>query len=120
MREIRERRKEDLAVGDDAAALSENGGVEEDLLPNHGVVLVVGVIGITELPVGPELKLQELVPELPLMPHVIPEVELSAVFPRRHLFVGCKRYRGIVDFLRRETPYTGNGSGKRNSYRGLK
>lgn len=97
MRDIGGRRKEDLAVGDDAAALPEDGGVEEDLLADHGVVLVVGVVGIAELAVGPELELQELVPELPLVANVVPEVELSAVFPCRHLSVGCKRWRKTAD-----------------------
>ena len=85
MQEIREGRIEDLAVGDDAAALPEDGGVEKHLLADHGIVLVVGVVGITELAVGPELELQELVPELPLMPHVVPKVELSVVLSGRHL-----------------------------------
>ena len=85
MQEIREGRIEDLAVGDDAAALPEDGGVEKHLLADHGIVLVVGVVGITELAVGPELELQELVPELPLMPHVVPKVELSVVLSCRHL-----------------------------------
>ena len=109
MKEIRERRVEDLAVGDDAAALPEDSGVEEDLLADHGIVLVVGVVGITKLAIGPELELQELVPELSLMPHVIPEVELSIVFPGRHLSVGCKRWRRMAVFPWQRL-YTVNGT----------
>lgn len=62
-----------LALGDDAAALAEDGGGEPDLLADHDVVLVVGVVGVPQLPVGPELELQELVPELPLVAHVVPQ-----------------------------------------------
>lgn len=68
--------KGDLAFSDDAAALAEDGGGDEDLLAYHGVVLVVRVVGIAELAVGAELELQELVPKLPLVPHVVPQVEL--------------------------------------------
>lgn len=100
---MRKRRKEDLAVGDDAAALPKDGGVEEDLLADHGVVLVVGVVGVAELTVGPELELQELVTELTLVPHVVPEVELSIVFPGRHLSVVCERDRENPLIFLRET-----------------
>ena len=46
------------------------------LLPDHGVVLVVGVVGVAQLTVGPELELEELVSELALVADVIAEVEL--------------------------------------------
>ena len=72
--------EKDLAVRDDATALADGGGGEEDLLSDHGVVLVVGVVGVAELPIWPELELQELVPELPLVPYVVPQIELSIVF----------------------------------------
>lgn len=75
-----------LALGDDAAALAEDGGGEPDLLADHDVVLVVGVVGVPQLPVGPELELQELVPELPLVSHVVPYVELRILLlVLRHL-----------------------------------
>ena len=56
MAEIEERMK-DLAIGDDAPALAENGGGEEDLLTDHGVVLVIGIVGVAELAIWPELEL---------------------------------------------------------------
>ncbi|RWW82706.1 hypothetical protein BHE74_00008825 [Ensete ventricosum] len=48
---------------------------DEDLPADHGVVLVVGIIGVAEFAVGAELKLQELVPKVALVPHVVPQVE---------------------------------------------
>jgi hypothetical protein len=67
-----------LGLLDDPPGLAEDGGGDEDLLADHGVVLVVGVVGVAELAVGAELELEELVPELPLVPHVVPQVELAA------------------------------------------
>ena len=54
----------DLALGDDPTTLAKNSGGDIDLLANDGVVLVVGVVGVAELPVGSELELQELMAEL--------------------------------------------------------
>jgi hypothetical protein len=47
--------------------LLEDGGGDEDLLADHGVILVVGVVGIAKHAVGAELEFQELVPKLPLV-----------------------------------------------------
>ena len=79
-------KRENLALGDDAAAFLENGRDEEDLFADHGVVFVVGVVSISELPIRPELELQKLVPEFPFMPNVVTEVKLSAVLLGRHCF----------------------------------
>ena len=77
-----------IGLLDDPPGLAEDGGGDEDLLADHGVVLVVGVVGVAELAVGAELELEKLVPELPLVPHIVPKVELaaarSAAAARRH------------------------------------
>lgn len=73
-----------LGIGHDAAGLLEYGGGEVDLLANHSVVLVVGVVGVAELAVGSELEFQELVPEFPLVPHVVTQVELVFVVSFSH------------------------------------
>lgn len=67
----------DLAISDDATAFAKDGGGDVDLLADDGVVLVVGVIGVTEFAVRSELELQEFMPELPLVPYVVPQVELA-------------------------------------------
>lgn len=69
----------DLRVDYDAAQLVHDAGMAEHLLPDHGVVLVVGVVGITELSVRPEFELEELVPELTLVAHVVAEVEFVGI-----------------------------------------
>nr|GMD53038.1 dihydrolipoyllysine-residue acetyltransferase component 5 of pyruvate dehydrogenase complex, chloroplastic [Ipomoea batatas] len=82
-----EREAKYLAIGDDAAAFFENGGGEVDLLANHGVVLVVGVVGIAELAVGSEFELEELVAEFSLVTHVVPQTTFIPTTPaslRRH------------------------------------
>ncbi|CAD6241080.1 GSCOCG00009115001-RA-CDS [Cotesia congregata] len=40
-------------------------------LPDHRVVLVIRVVGIAELAIRTELKLEELVPELSLVSDVV-------------------------------------------------
>jgi len=82
-----------IGLLDDPPGLAEDGGGDEDLLADHGVVLVVGVVGVAELAVGAELELEELVPELALVPHVVPQVELAVArgaavvaAARRHRF----------------------------------
>ncbi len=47
-------------------------------LPDHGVILVVGVVGVSQFAIRPELELQELVPELALVAHVVTQVEIVA------------------------------------------
>lgn len=48
-----------------------------DLLPDHRVVLVVGVVGVAQLAVRAELELEELVPELALVADVVADVEVG-------------------------------------------
>ena len=48
-------------------------------LSDHRVVLVVGVVCITQTPIRPELELQKLVAKLPLVSHVVPHVEFVVV-----------------------------------------
>ena len=54
------------------------------LLPDHHIVLVVGVVGVTQPAVGPELELKELVSELALVPNVVADVELVVLRARRN------------------------------------
>lgn len=77
--------KTDLALGDDTLAFLENGGGEKDLLPDHSIVLVVGVIGVTELTVLSKLELKELVSEFPFVTDIVPQVEVVLFF-RGHVF----------------------------------
>ena len=85
-----------IGLLDDPPGLAEDGGGDEDLLADHGVVLVVGVVGVAELAVGAELELEELVPELALVPHVVPKVELRIAAaplpfpPPRQLWLASK------------------------------
>ena len=46
------------------------------VLPDHRIVLVVGVVGVSQFSVRPELKLEELVAELALVADVVAEVEV--------------------------------------------
>lgn len=86
-----EERKKDLALGDDTLAFLENGGGEKYLLPDHSIVLVVRVIGVTELTVGSKLELQELVSKFPFVPDIVPQVELVLFF-RGHGFSSFSRF----------------------------
>ena len=45
-------------------------------LSDHHVILVVAVVGVSEPPVWPELKLHEFVPKLALVAAIISNVEL--------------------------------------------
>ena len=85
-----------IGLLDDPPGLAEDGGGDEDLLADHGVVLVVGVVGVAELAVGAELELEELVPELALVPRVVPQVELRIAAGRRH----CRRHDSFGWLLR--------------------
>jgi hypothetical protein len=49
-------REEYLALGDDAAALFENGGGKKDFFTNHGVVFVIRVVCVSEFSIRPELE----------------------------------------------------------------
>ena len=70
----------DLAVLNDSPQLVHDGGVNVRLLADHRVVLVVGVVGVSELAVWPELELEELVAELALVSDVVAQVEVVAHF----------------------------------------
>uniref|UniRef100_A0A7C9CYL3 Uncharacterized protein n=1 Tax=Opuntia streptacantha TaxID=393608 RepID=A0A7C9CYL3_OPUST len=76
-----------LALGDDAAAFAEDGGGDEDLFANHGVVLIVGIVGITKLSIGSELELQKFMAEFSPVTHIIPHVELPQILLPRHGFL---------------------------------
>jgi len=85
-----------LRLLDDSSGLADHGGRDEDLFADHGVVPVIGVVGVPELAVGAELELEELVPELALVPRVVPQVELRIAAGRRH----CRRHDSFGWLLR--------------------
>jgi len=71
----------DFRVLDDPAQLLHDGLVYKSLLPDHGVVLVVGVVGVAQLAVRTKLKLKKFVPEFSLVTHIVAQIKV--VF--RHL-----------------------------------
>ncbi len=83
-RENKTEDKTDLTIRNNATTLAKSGLGEENLLPDHSVVLVVGVVGVPELPIRPELELQKLVPEFPLVPYIVPHVKLPNLFRHCH------------------------------------
>jgi hypothetical protein len=92
---VKKRKWERAYVGllDDPPGLAEDGGRDEDLLADHGVVLVVGVVGVAELAVGAELELEELVPELALVSHVVAQVELALALASAAVLAAGRRHR---------------------------
>ena len=48
------------------------------LLPDHGVVLVIGVVGVAQLAVRTELELEKLVAKLTLVADIVAQVEVIA------------------------------------------
>lgn len=61
--------RNDIRLLDNSADLVQDGLAHGNLLPDHGVVLVVGVVGVPQLAAAGELELHELVPELALVAH---------------------------------------------------
>lgn len=78
------RKKKNLAFRDDSSAFFENSRGEKDFFSDHGIVLVVGVVGVTELSIGTELELEKLVAEFSLVTDIVSEVELSLFFSCCH------------------------------------
>merc|ERR1719215_323328 len=66
----------DLAVLDDSAELVHDGAVDIGLLPDHGVVLVVAVVGVPELAIRTKLKLEKLVTKFSLVSNIVTEVKI--------------------------------------------
>ena len=54
--------------------------VNKSLLPDHCVVLVVGVVGITQLAVRSEFELEKLVTEFSFVTDIVTEIEVVAHF----------------------------------------
>ena len=69
---VRRHSRNNIRFLDDSADLVEDGLAHGHLLPDHCVVLVVGVVCVPELTAAGELELHELVPELTLVPHTDP------------------------------------------------
>merc|ERR1719378_341035 len=66
----------DLTVLNDPPQLVHDGLMRVGLLADHGVILVVAVVCISELAIGPELKIQKLVSKLALVAHIVAQVEI--------------------------------------------
>lgn len=69
----------DLGVLDDAFQLLHHALMHVRLFADHSVVFVIGVVGVSQLAVGPKFELEKLVAELALVADVIAYVEV-----RRH------------------------------------
>lgn len=65
----------DFTVLNNPLELVQNQLADSGLLADHGVVLVVGIVGISELAIRLELELQEFMTEFALVSHIIPQVE---------------------------------------------
>lgn len=63
--------RNDVRLLDDSADLVQHCLADRHLLPDHGIVLVVGVVGIPQLAGAGELELHELVAELTLVAHTV-------------------------------------------------
>lgn len=94
-------RKRNLALGNDAATFAEDGGCEKDLFPDHGVVLVVGVVGVPELAIRPELELKKLVAKLSLVTDVVAKIKLS-IFLSCHFFPSIPLWVPLVQEYKTE------------------
>lgn len=46
-------------------------------IPDHGVVFVVGIVGISQLSLGSKLELEKFVSELALVAHVVPQIKVA-------------------------------------------
>jgi len=66
----------DLGVFNDPPQLVHNSLMRVSLLADHCVILVVAVVGISELAVWPELKLEELVSKLAFVSNIVAQVEV--------------------------------------------
>ncbi len=73
---------QNLAVLDDSPQLGHDCFVAHHLLANHGVLLVVGVVSITQLPIRPELELEKFVPEFALVTNVVSNIKVICTFTR--------------------------------------
>lgn len=47
------------------------------LFPDHDVIFVIAVVGISQFTVRPEFKLQELMTELAFVTHVVTQVKVT-------------------------------------------
>ena len=84
----------DFGFDNDAADFLHNGRRDKDLLPNHGIPLVVRVVGVPQGPTGHQLKLHILMTKLTLVTHIISNVEL----------IMSGSYRGIRHGRRQKIP----------------
>lgn len=68
-----------LAFINDLTTLLEHSLSEENLLLNHGIVLLVGVVCILQFTIWTKFKLEKLVAEFSLVTNIVPDVKLPQV-----------------------------------------
>ena len=66
-----------ISLTNDPLELLHDGFVDAGLLPDHGVVLVVGVVGVAKFAIGTKFKLEKLVTEFALVSDVVAQVEIA-------------------------------------------
>merc|ERR1719187_1170915 len=66
----------DLTILNNPSQLVHDSLMHIRLLADHGVVLVVAVVGVPEFAVWSELELQKLMSKLSLVPNIVTQVEI--------------------------------------------
>ena len=66
--------------------------MDASLLPDHGVVFVVGIVGVSQFAIGPEFEFQKFVAEFSLVPDVVAKIEIAL-----HRFVVMRK----ISFLQK-------------------
>ena len=61
----------------DPLELLHNGLVDAGLFADHGVVFVVGVVGVPKFAIGTKFKFEKLVTEFALVSDVVAQVEIT-------------------------------------------
>ena len=70
----------DFRVFDNSSQFVHDGLVNKSLLTDHGVILVIGVVSVTQFAVGSEFKFEKFVAELSLVTDIVSEVEVLTHF----------------------------------------
>ena len=70
----------DFRVFDNSSQFVHDGPVNKSLLPDHGVILVIGVVGVSQFAVGSEFEFEKFVAELSLVTDIVSEVEVLTHF----------------------------------------
>jgi len=65
-----------LAIFNNALQFVQDQAAYKSLLPDHRIVLVIGVIGISKFAVRLKFKLEEFMAKFPLVPDIVTEIKL--------------------------------------------